>query len=148
VRSWLRQQLGLQQKSYGSDSGDDSGMDSGADEAADIANAPAAAVAARGTRGQSSMQQGPTQQRQRRSKQHLSRQQAQPSQPLRRSERSNAGRLSAAFASTFGPMGCTQQQGRAGTGNSQQASGSGIPPSTPAATHKPRRTRQGARGPL
>jgi hypothetical protein len=144
VRSWIRQQLGIQHMSYGSDSGDDSGLESGADEAEDAAGVPDGATAARGARAQPSTQQGRQQQRGRKSKQ----QQEQPAQPLRRSGRSNAGRMSAEFASTYGPVGCTQREGGVGLGSSQQASGAGILPSTPAATNKPRRARQGARGPV
>jgi hypothetical protein len=141
LRSWLRQQLGIQPLGYGSDSDPDSGVDSGAD--ASDEGAPASVAGERRAGDQRSRQQGPSRHRRRTHQQH---QQQQPAQPTRRSERINAGRMSAGYASLYGPAGSTQREGRVGHGNSQQVSGSGISPSTPAATHNPRRARQSAQG--
>ncbi len=141
LRSWLRQQLGIQPLGYGSDSDLDSGADSGAD--ASDEGAPASVAGERRAGDQRSRQQGPSRRRRRT---HQQQQQQQPAQPTRRSERINAGRMSAGYASLYGPAGSIQREGRVGHGNSQHVSGPGISPSTPAATHNPRRARQSARG--
>jgi hypothetical protein len=147
VLRWLRQQLGIQHTSYGSDSGTDSGVESGAD----ASDEDRADVLARDAQDQQqgeqlSTQQGPRQRRRRKNKQQQQPQAPQP-QACRRSGRINAGRMSAEFASIHGPAGCTQREGRVGSGSSQRASGAGILPPTPAATHNPRRARQRAQGP-
>jgi transcription initiation factor TFIID subunit TAF12 len=144
VTSWLKQYLGIKEASYGSDCGDISGMESGADEAGDTAAVPAGGAVGSGV-GDPSRQQGRRRRRKRNPQQQ--RQQQQQAQPLRRSGRTNAGCMSAAYAAVHGPVGHTQRNGGVGGGTSQQASGAGSMPLTPAATHTPRRARQSAQGP-
>jgi hypothetical protein len=158
VRSWLRQQLGISLCTYGSDIGMDSGVDTGADSGADsgadasdedMADVPdgAAGNQQQQQRARTGTQQGSQQRGRRKHQQQQQQQQEQPSQPLRRTGRSNAGRMSAEFASTYGPVGGIQRKGRVGSGNTQQASSAGILPSTPAAITNPRRARRRAEGP-
>ena len=140
VRSWLRGQLGIQRLSYGSDSGADT-----SDE--DMADVPDGAAQDQQQREHSSAQQ--SHQQRRRGKQT----QPPPSQPSRRSERSTAGRMSAGYASMWGPgqqhsnaAGRQQREGRKGAGLAHPANTAGTPPLTPAATHPAPRARRRAAG--
>lgn len=137
--TWLEQQLNIPHLQYGSDSG------------ADMSEGDAAAATPGPNRGQHQGQQSSRSRRRQRSRQqHRDRQQHPPTPPLRRSERLGAGTHSQPYASVFGPHpqpdNPQQQPGRARRSSTQQASGAGTQPLTPATAHPLQRAGGRARG--